>query len=328
MAQAPIVTIFGGSGFVGKYVSQKFARAGWRVRVAVRRPNDAHFTRPYGVVGQVEPIQANIRDEASTLRAIQGASAVVNCVAIGFEDTRSRVIEVQDEGAERIARLAASSGVSQLVHISAIGADSRSDSFFAASKGEGEKAVLSHFPNATILRPSIIFGSEDKFYNRFANMARFVPILPLVGADTKFQPVFVDDVASAVLASVGQNKTGIFELGGPEVQTFREMMQDMLKITRRRRLILNIPMPIARIMASVLDFVQFISFGWIPNVMVTRDQIKNLAVDNVVSGTTLSFEDLGIKPQSTDGILDSYLYCYRPYGQYTELTESAKGLSE
>lgn len=326
MPNAPIVTIFGGSGFLGRYVTQRFARLGWRIRVAVRRPNEAHFVRPYGVVGQVEPIQANIRDEASTRRAIEGASVVINCVAVGFEDTKGRVEEVQDEGAERIARLSAETGVTQLVHISAIGADPESDSYYSSTKGTGEAAVLQHFPNASILRPSIIFGNEDKFYNRFANMSRFMPILPLVGAETKFQPVYVDDVAAAVETVVTGHHAGIYELGGPEVQSFREMMTDMLQITRRRRLILNLPMPIAKLMASILDFVQFISFGWIPNVMITRDQIKNLAVDNVVTGQ--GFEALGITPRATDGILESYLYSFRPYGQYTEITESAEGLRD
>lgn len=328
MSTAPIVTIFGGSGFLGRYVTQRFARAGYRIRVAVRRPNDAHFVRPYGVVGQVEPIQANIRDEASTRRAIEGASVVVNCVAIGFEDTQSRVVEVQEEGAERIARIASETGVAQLVHVSAIGADADSDSYYSSTKGTGEAAVLKHFPSASILRPSIMFGNEDKFYNRFANMARFMPILPLVGAETKFQPAYVDDVAAAVVAAVENNKTGVFELGGPEVQTFREMMADMLRITRRRRLILNLPLPIAKIMASVLDFIHFISFGWLPNVMITRDQIKNLSVDNVVAASAQGFADLGITPRAADGILDTYLYSFRPYGQFTELTESAEGLRD
>ena len=326
MPSAPIVTIFGGSGFVGRYVTQRFARAGWRIRVAVRRPNEAHFVRPYGVVGQVEPIQANIRDEASTRRAIEGASVVINCVAIGFEDTRGRVTEVQEDGADRIARISAETGVSQLVHISAIGADAESDSYYSSTKGTGEAAVLKHFPSAAILRPSIVFGHEDKFYNRFANMARFMPVLPLVGAETKFQPVFVDDVAAAVQAVVDDHKSGIYELGGPEVMSFREMMTDMLRVTRRRRLILNLPMPVARVMASVLDFVQFITFGWIPNVMITRDQVKNLTQDNVVTGQ--GFEALGITPRATDGILESYLYSFRPYGQYTEITESADGLRD
>jgi len=221
-----------------------------------------------------------VRDEASTRRAIEGASVVINCVAIGFEDTKGRVTEVQEEGSERIARIAAETGASQLVHVSAIGADTESDSYYSSTKGSGEAAVLEHFP------------------------------------------------AAAIVAAVDQNKSGVFELGGPEVQTFREMMLDMLDVTRRRRLILNLPMPIARVMASILDFVQFISFGWIPNVMITRDQIKNLAVDNVVAEDAQGFDALGITPRSSDGILETYLYSFRQYGQYTELTESAKGLRD
>jgi len=322
----PIVTIFGGSGFLGRYVTQRLAREGYRIRVAVRRPNEAHFVRPYGVVGQVEPIQANIRDEASTRRAIDGASIVINCVAIGFEDPKSRVEEVQTEGSERIARLAKELGASQLLHISAIGADVESDSYYSSTKGEGEAAVLKHFPSAAILRPSIMFGNEDQFFNRFADLVRFIPFLPLVGAETKFQPVYVDDVAAAVEKVVKTGQSGVFELGGPEVATFREMMTEMLKITRRRKLLFNVPMPLAKIKASVLDFVQFISMGWIPNKIITRDQVKSLAVDNVVSEGARGLSDLGIEANSMDGILETYLYCYRPYGQYTAITESADGL--
>ena len=328
MATAKIVTIFGGSGFVGRYVTQRFARAGWRIRVAVRRPNEALFTKPYGVVGQVEPIQANIRDEASTRRAIEGASAVINCTAIGFEDPEARVVELQDEGAERVARLAAELGVEKLVHISAIGADAESDSFYARTKAKGEKAVLAHFPTAAILRPSIIFGNEDKFYNRFANMARFTPVLPIAGGKTRFQPVFVDDVAAAVQAAVEQGKSGTYELGGPEVQSFREIIQEILGVTRRRRLIFDMPIFMARILASVLDFVQVISFGLLANKTMTRDQLKNLTRDNVVADGMPGLADLGITPRDASGIIESYLYTFRPYGQYTEITESAEGLKD
>ncbi|MEX2518401.1 MAG: complex I NDUFA9 subunit family protein, partial [Paracoccaceae bacterium] len=194
---APIVTIFGGSGFVGRYVARRMAKRGWRVRVAVRRPNEAIFVRPYGDVGQVEPIQANIRDEASTRRAIDGARAVINCVGILVQDSRQKFAGVHDSGAERIARLSAECGVQRLIHISAIGGDAESGSEYARSKAAGESAVLAAFPGATILRPSIIFGREDDFFNRFAGMAKFSPVLPLVGAETRFQPVYVDDVAAA-----------------------------------------------------------------------------------------------------------------------------------
>ncbi|MEM8755967.1 MAG: SDR family NAD(P)-dependent oxidoreductase, partial [Pseudomonadota bacterium] len=183
---APIATIFGGSGFVGRYVARRLAKEGWRVRVAVRRPNEAHFVRPYGDVGQVEPIQANIRDDASVARAVEGAAAVVNCVGILFEDGRQRFDPVQAEGAGRVARAAKAAGASRFVHLSAIGADPESEADYARTKAAGEAAVLEAFPEATILRPSIVFGVEDQFFNRFAAMARLSPVVPMVGADTKF----------------------------------------------------------------------------------------------------------------------------------------------
>jgi len=324
---APIVTIFGGSGFVGRYITQRMAKAGWRVRVAVRRPNEALFVKPYGAVGQVEPIQANIRDDASTRRAIAGADAVVNCVGILQEDGWQKFDEVQSEGAARIAQMAAEEGVSQLVHLSAIGADAGSDSGYARSKAEGEAAVRAAFPDATILRPSVIFGNEDQFFNRFAAMTRLGPVLPVVGADTKFQPVYVDDVANAAATVLVKGiKGATYELGGPEVATFRELMTKMLGVIRRRRLVLNIPFFVARIIASVCDFVNFASMGLVPNFAVTRDQVKQLRRDNVANGDLPGLSDLGIDALHMDACLESYLYCYRPHGQFTELTESAKNL--
>ena len=225
----PIVTIFGGSGFIGRQIAQRMARAGWRVRVAVRRPNEANFVRPYGVVGQVEPIQANIRDEASTRAAIAGAAAVVNCVGIMAEAGRQTFEAVVDEAAGRIARISAEEGVARLVHVSAIGADPGSDSLYAAAKGRGEEAVRRAFPDAVLLRPSIVFGSDDSFFNRLGAMARFMPVLPLVGPETRFQPVYVKDVAEAAVAAVTTDASpGVYELGGPEVATFRELMRRLL----------------------------------------------------------------------------------------------------
>lgn len=321
-----LVTIFGGSGFVGRYVARRMAKAGWRVRVAVRRPNEALFVRTYGVVGQVEPVQANIRDDASTRAAIRGADVVVNCVGILFEDSRQRFDAVQTEGAERIARMAAEEGVERFVHLSAIGADADSDSDYARTKAEGEAAVLAAIPYATILRPSIIFGQEDQFFNRFAEMTRFSPFIPLFGADTKFQPVYVDDVAAAAEASIHLGRSGIYELGGPDVATFRELMEAMLEIIRRKRVILGLPSFIGGIMGSIFDFGQAVSFGLIPNRIVTADQVRQLSKDNVVTGDHQGFEAFGLTPQSMDGILESYLYSHRPYGQYTELTESARNM--
>jgi NADH dehydrogenase len=325
---APIVTIFGGSGFVGRYVTQRFARAGWRVRVAVRRPNEALFVKPYGVVGQVEPIQANIRDEASTRRAIVGAQAVVNCVGILVEEGKQGFDVVQAEGAGRIARIAAAEGVRRLVHVSAIGADKDSPAGYARSKAAGEAAVTAAFPAAVILRPSIVFGVEDAFFNRFAGMARIAPVLPVVGPDTKFQPVYVDDVAAAVVkaATTDAAAPGVYELGGPEVATFRELMRRMLGIIRRRRPVVALPMGLAELQAAVLDGVQKLSGGVLVNRMITRDQVRMLARDNVVSPGARGLADLGVTPTWMEAVLESYLYLYRPGGQYAAIKESAAQL--
>ena len=322
-----LVTIYGGSGFVGRYVARRLAKEGWRVRVAVRRPNDAMFVKPYGVPGQVEPVLCNIRDDASVRAVMQGADAVVNCVGILNAVGKNGFDAVQAEGAGRVARIAAESGVRSLVHISAIGANKDSESAYARSKAAGEKAILAAFPNAVILRPSVIFGNEDEFFNRFASMARFAPILPVVGADTKFQPVYVDDVAAAAVMGVeGKAAPGIYELGGPDVATFRDLMKDMLDVIRRRRLVLNVPGFIAGIMGGVFDLVQAATAGLIENKMLTRDQVKNLAQDNVVSEGAKGFADLGITPTAIDSVLPEYLWRYRPSGQYAAIKESAKNL--
>ncbi|CAD0184699.1 hopanoid-associated sugar epimerase [Ruegeria sp. THAF57] len=322
-----LVTIFGGSGFVGRYVARRMAGEGWRVRVAVRRPNEAMFVKTYGVVGQVEPILCNIRDDASVALAMQGADAVVNCVGVLNELGRNEFDAVQAEGAERIARLAAQQGIEQMVHVSAIGADAASDSQYSRTKAQGEAGVLEHMPGAVILRPSVIFGTEDQFFNRFAGMTRISPFLPLVGAETKFQPVFVDDVAQAAVKGVlGQAPAGVYELGGPEVKTFRALMQQMLDVIHRRRVIIGMPFWVARIMAGVLDIVKFVSFQLFPNNILTRDQLKNLRRDNVVSEGAMGFADLGIEPSTLESVLPEYLWKFRPSGQYDDIQNSAKNL--
>jgi uncharacterized protein YbjT (DUF2867 family) len=319
----PIVTIFGGSGFIGRYVAQRMARAGWRVRVAVRRPAEAYFVRPYGVVGQVEPVQANIRDEASTRRAIAGADAVVNCVGVLAEAGPQTFEALMHEGAGRVARIAAEEGVRRLVHVSAIGADEGSDSRYAAAKGRGEAAVRAAFPSAVILRPSIMFGTEDEFFNRFARMARLSAVLPLVGADTRFQPVYVDDVAAAAATAVLRGaEPGVYELGGPEVASFRELMQRMLGIIRRRRRIVALPMWLARLVAGVGDFLSRLTRGLVSGPL-TGDQLRQLARDNVVAEGARGLGDLGVEATPMQAVLESYLYAYRPAGQYTEIQESA-----
>lgn len=324
---SPIVTIFGGSGFIGRYVTQRMARAGWRVRVAVRRPNEALFVRTYGVVGQVEPIQANIRDEDSTRRAIAGATAVVNCVGIMVENGRQQFDAVQDEGAGRIARIAAETGVARLVHISAIGADAQGDSLYARSKAAGEAAVRAAFPDAVILRPSVVFGVEDEFFNRFGRMARISPVVPLVLPGTRFQPVYVDDVAAAAEAAAkGEAAPGVYELGGPDVATFRELIERMLGVVRRRRMIVTVPAGIAALQGAALDFAQRISFGAFVNGILTRDQVRLLARDNVVAPGAKGLADLGVAPTAMATILESYLYSYRPGGQYAAIKDSAAQL--
>ena len=322
-----LATIYGGSGFVGRYVAQRLARAGWRVRVACRRPNEAVFVRMYGSVGQVEPVFANVRDDATTRAALMGADAVVNCVGILAEAGRNRFDAVQTEGAARIARLAADEGIARMVQISAIGADADSDSAYSRTKAEGEAAVLRHLPEATILRPSIVFGPEDQFFNRFAAMARRAPVLPVVGPSTRFQPVFVDDVAhAAALAVDGRAAPGTYELGGPDVDTFRELMQVMLRTIRRRALILPVPFFAARIMGASLDLAQTATFGLFHNGLLTADQVRNLSRDNVASGAHPGFAELGIEPTAMEAILPTYLWRFRPSGQYAEIKESARNL--
>lgn len=322
-----LVTIYGGSGFVGRYVARRMAKAGWRVRVAVRRPNEAIFVKPYGVVGQVEPILCNIRDDASVRAAMQGADAVVNCVGILNNRGRNKFDAVHHEGAERIARIAAVEGVQRMVHLSAISADANSDSDYARSKALGEASVATHFPSATILRPSVIFGIEDKFFNKFAGMTTFSMVLPLVGGGTKFQPVFVDDVAAAVEASLtGDAAQGVYELGGPEVQTLKELVKFMLDEIQRRRLVVNLPFFAGRLMGFGFDMMQALSMGLIPNNILTRDQVRLLRHDSVVSEGARGLRDLGIKPTPYESVAPDYLWRFRPSGEFASIKESAKKL--
>lgn len=324
-----LVTIFGGSGFVGRYIARRMAKEGWRVRVAVRRPNEALFVRPYGTPGQVEPVACNIRDDASVRAALRGADAVVNCVGILNRSGRNTFDAVQAERAGRIARIATEEGVGQMVHISAIGADAGSDSNYSRTKAEGEAAVTAAFPGAVILRPSIIFGTEDGFFNRFASMSRLGPVLPVVGANTRFQPVHVDDVAQAAVKGVlGQATPGVYELGGPEVDTFRGLMQRMLTVIQRRRAVVNVPFWAANIMGFAFDALQAVTLGLIENKMITRDQVRNLRRDNVVSDGAKGLADLGIQPTTMEAVLPDYLWRFRPSGQFAAIKDSAKHLKK
>lgn len=322
-----LVTIIGGSGFLGRYVAQRMAKAGWRVRVAVRRPNEALFVRPYGAVGQVEPVFCNIRDDASVAAVLTGADAVVNCVGVMGRDGRNTVQSVNHEGAARVARIAAALGVRRMVHVSAIGASADAPSAYSRTKAAGEAAVRAAFPNAVILRPSILFGPEDSFFNRFARMATRSLVLPLFGAGTKFQPVYVDDVARAAeLALTGEAAPGVYELGGPDVMSFRELIRTMLGVIRRRRAVIGLPLALGALVGAGFDFLQAVTLGLFRNSVLSQDQIRSLGRDNVVAKGARGLADLGIAPTPLGAVLPEYLWCFRPAGQYAAIKESAKNL--
>lgn len=321
-----LVTIYGGSGFVGRYIARRMAKEGWRVRVAARRPNEALFVKSYGSVGQVEPVFCNIRDDASVRAVMQGADAVVNCVGTFDRGGKNNFDAVQNQGAARIARIAAEEGIGALVHLSAIGADPAGASLYAQSKGAGEAAVLAAFPGAMILRPSVIFGSEDGFFNRFAAMSRMGPVLLLVGGKTRFQPVHVDDVAQAAVKGVTGQATGVYELGGPDVETLSGLVAKMLLVIQRRRLVLNLPFFVGRIVGGLADFGSALTGGLIRNAILTRDQVVSLRSDSVVSPEAKSLADLGIVATDMDAVLPEYLWRYRPSGQFAAIKDSAKNL--
>lgn len=319
----PLVTVFGGSGFVGRHVVRTLVKRGYRVRVAVRRPDLAGFLLPYGYVGQIALVQANLRYRQSVDRAVEGASHVVNCVGILFESGRNSFDSVQDFGGRAVAEAARAAGA-KLVHISAIGADLESESSYARSKGRAEAAILSNAPGSVILRPSIVFGPEDNFFNKFAAMAKMFPALPLIGGGkTKFQPVYVEDVAQAVALGVDGTIPGgkIYELGGPEVLTFRECLELVLRTIRRERPLVSLPFGVASMLGSVASLIPLITPP------ITSDQVALLRHDNVVSedavrdGRTL--EGMGIRPTLLSSVISSYLVQYRPQGQFTDTGKAA-----
>jgi uncharacterized protein YbjT (DUF2867 family) len=309
-----LVTVFGGSGFLGRHLVRALAREGYRVRPAVRRPDLAGHLQPLGRVGQIHAVQANLRYPASIEAAVRGADAVVNLVGILFERGKQRFDAVQAEGAHAVAQAAAAAGA-RLVHVSALGADPDSPALYARSKAAGEAAVLATVPDATIFRPSIMFGPEDDFFNRFAAMARMFPALPLIGGgETKFQPVFVGDVAQAILrAMAGQANGGtIYELGGPEVKSFKALMEYVLAVTERKRLLLPLPFGVAKLQARILQL--------LPTPLLTPDQVELLRTDNVVSQAAIAegrtIEALGITPSALEAIVPSYLWRFRKAGQF------------
>ncbi|MGK9167392.1 complex I NDUFA9 subunit family protein [Inquilinus limosus] len=305
------VTLFGGTGFIGRYVAQLLAQRGWRIIVASRHPDRALPLKTAGAVGQVVPVFADIRDEGSVAAAVAGADAVVNLVGILFERGKQRFDAIHAEAAARVARAAAAAGASRVVHISAIGASADSPSAYARSKAAGEAAVRAAFPGAAILRPSIVFGPEDGFFNLFATLARTAPFLPLFGGGTtRFQPVYVRDVAAAVVACLEQDGTAgqTYELGGPRVYTFRELMELTLKQTGRRKRLVSLSWGVASLEARLLSL--------LPKPLLTPDQVAQLKIDNVVSPGAKTLADLGIRPTPAELILPSYLDRYRPGGRF------------
>jgi len=319
----PLVTVFGGSGFVGRHVVRALARRGYRIRVAVRRPDLAGFLQPIGGVGQISFVQANLRYRQSVDRAVDGSDHVINCVGVLFETGRNTFDAVQDFGARAVAEAARRVGA-KLTHISAIGADENSGSSYARTKARGEAAVLRTVPDAVILRPSIVFGPEDGFFNKFATMARYAPVLPLVGGGhTKFQPVYVADVAEAVARSVDGaiEPSRVYELGGPEVLSFRQCLELMLRVTDRKNPLVPLPFGIASLIGSVASLIPFVKPP------LTSDQVTLLRADNVVSDAAKSegrtLEAIGIEPVLAEAILPSYLVRYRTQGQFTKVDKTA-----
>jgi len=316
-----IITVFGGSGFLGRYVVRALAASGSAIRVVCRRQRDAIFCKSMGDVGQIVPVQCNVRDRESVFAAVKGADCVINLTGILFERGMQTFESVHAEGASHIAKAARDCGVGRLTHVSAIGADVKSESVYAKSKGTGEILVRDVFPEAVILRPSLVFGPEDEFFNRFSMYARVLPFLPLIGGgNTKFQPVYVCDVAEAVVRSI-DDKGSIgktFELGGTEILNFKELMQLILRIVERRKILVPIPFWFAGLMALVVDaglaVPSKIFAGLTPPPPITPDQVRLLHYDNVVDNKAFSLADLGISPVSMEAILPTYLSRYRPGG--------------
>jgi NADH dehydrogenase len=310
-----LVTVFGGSGFLGRYAVRALAKDGWRIRVAMRRPHLAPELRVMGDVGQIELVQANVRHPDSVARALEGAEAAINLVGLLYEAGRQNFAALHVAAARSVAEAAAAAGATRFVQVSAIGADAGSAAQYAKTKAEGEAAVRAAFPAATILRPSVVFAEEDDFFNRFAAMAVLSPALPLIGGGkTRFQPVYAGDVGAAIAAALKRADAAgrAYELGGPGIYTFKALMELLLKETRHRRLLAPIPFPIAEIMGSVGQLAALTPFP----PPITRDQVELMKSDNVASGPGLT--DLGVQATPLESILPTYLWKYRKGGQFAQ----------
>jgi NADH dehydrogenase len=305
------VTVIGATGFLGRHTVRALARAGWRIKAASRHPAQGFFLRPMGSVGQIELVKCDVANADSVAAAIKGADAVINLTGILFEKGQS-FRNVQADGAAHVAEASAAGQIASVVHISAIGADRESDSVYARTKAEGEMAMRQAVPAAVILRPSIIFGPEDSFFNKFAGMARILPALPLIGGgNTRFQPVFVGDVAAAIVAVLDNSAASgrTFELGGPAIYSFRQLMQIILRETGRRRALVPVPFALATLKAIFLQL--------LPNPLLTVDQVRLLKSDNVVAAGAPGLADLSITPTSVEAVVPSYLWRYRAKGEYS-----------
>ncbi len=304
-----LVTVFGGGGFIGRHIVQRLAAAGHSIRIAGRDTERAARLCTMGGVGQITPVAASITDEASSARAVAGADIVINLVGILFESRAGDFQRIQAEGAGRVARLAAAAGAKHFLHLSAIGADAGSQSLYAQTKAAGEAAVLAAFPSAIILRPSVVFGPDDQFFNRFAGLATMLPFMPVVSGETRFQPVYVGDVADAAMAALADPAAAgkVFELGGPRVMSMRQVLRYILDVTGRRRPMIALPEGFVRLQARLGEL--------LPTPPLTRDQLILLGKDNVVSPNALGFQALGIEPKAVEAIVPAYLARFRQGGQ-------------
>lgn len=307
LLERKVATVFGGSGFIGRYIVQRLAAQDYVVRIATRDPAGARYLQTQGRVGQIVPLAASVTDDAAVARAVAGAQVVVNLVGILSERRPGDFQRIQGEAPGRVARAAAAAGAEAMIQMSAIGADSESPSLYARSKAAGEEAVRLAFPTATILRPSVVFGPEDGFFNRFAAMAA-LPFMPVVSGDTRFQPVYVGDVADAAAAAIDRAdaRGRTYELGGPRVMTMREVLRYVLEVTRRRRPMIDMPMGLMNLQAGILQR--------LPNPPITRDQLLLLGRDNVVTEGAPGLAELGITPHAVEAVVPGYLVRFRPGG--------------
>ena len=322
--KSPNVTIFGGTGFLGRYIVSRLSKLGYIINIVTRNPNEAIFLKTSGNVGQIKFIEGSFSNLGNFKALFNTSDIIINCVGILNEEGDQTFKKLHTDIPEKLAILAKKNGVKKFIHISSIGADQKSDSNYAKSKGIGETKIINAFPDAIILRPSIVFGPEDQFFNLFSQISCISPILPIVGGDTKFQPVYVDDIAKLVEKiikiekSTSEKNNSIYELGGPDIMSFHSLMLKMLSFIYRKRLIVNLPFWFAKFMCPMIFILHKLSLNKIP-LLITADSIKQLKNDNIVSKKFLGFEDFGIKPKSMDLILPSYLKHYRPRGNFSDL---------